>query len=108
MSGSARFAGPHSTSLILPSAAARSLLPFPSGEKTREGPKRSPFPLADVEAEQNFEFTVLTATSERLDKFLADQLGISRTQAARLVADKRVTVGGKVARASRVLGRGEA
>ncbi|HZA93486.1 MAG TPA: RluA family pseudouridine synthase [Gemmatimonadales bacterium] len=97
-------------------------MPFPSGEKTHEGPKRSPFPLADVEAEQrdsgacpersegagqNFEFTVLTATSERLDKFLADQLGISRTQAARLVADKRVTVHGKVARASRVLGRGE-
>jgi 23S rRNA pseudouridine1911/1915/1917 synthase len=60
-----------------------------------------------VEARQNFEFTVLTATSERLDKFLADQLGISRTQAARLVADKLVTVGGKVARASRVLVRGE-
>ena len=72
-----------------------------------DGRKRSRFRLADGEAGQNLEFTVLTATSERLDKFLADQLGISRTQAARLVAGSRVTVGGKVARASRVLTRGE-
>jgi 23S rRNA pseudouridine1911/1915/1917 synthase len=81
----------------------------------REGRKRSRFRLAEVEAGQrdsgaagqNFEFTVLIATSERLDKFLADQLGISRTQAARLVADKLVTVDEKVARASRILARGE-
>jgi 23S rRNA pseudouridine1911/1915/1917 synthase len=38
---------------------------------------------------------------------LADQLGLSRTQAARLVADKRVSVDGKTARASRLLARGE-
>ena len=31
---------------------------------------------------------LLTGTTERLDRFLADQLGLSRTQAARLVADK--------------------
>ena len=59
------------------------------------------------EAGEKVTFTVLTASSERLDRFLADQLGISRTQAARLVADKRVTVEAKLARASRLLARGE-
>ena len=44
--------------------------------------------------------------SERLDKFLADQLALSRTQAARLIADKRVTARGKALRASAVLERG--
>jgi 23S rRNA pseudouridine1911/1915/1917 synthase len=53
------------------------------------------------------EFSVAADETERLDKFLADQLGLSRTQAARLVADKAVTVDGKAARASRVLTRGE-
>jgi 23S rRNA pseudouridine1911/1915/1917 synthase len=52
-------------------------------------------------------FTVLAETTERLDRFLADQLGLSRTQAARLVADKAVSVDGKWARASRLLSRGE-
>ncbi len=58
-------------------------------------------------ADGQIEFTVLAAETERLDRFIADQLGISRTQAARLVADKAVTVGGKAARASRILSRGE-
>lgn len=53
------------------------------------------------------EFFVAAATTERLDRFLADQLGFSRTQAARLLADKAVTVDGKPARASRLLFRGE-
>ena len=53
-------------------------------------------------------FTVLADGTERLDRFLADQLQYSRTQAARLVADKRVTVNGAVARASRLLARGDA
>jgi 23S rRNA pseudouridine1911/1915/1917 synthase len=53
------------------------------------------------------EFTVLPLQTERLDRFLADQLRLSRTQAARLVADKAVTVDGKPARASRTLIRGE-
>ncbi|MBA3317878.1 MAG: RluA family pseudouridine synthase [Gemmatimonadales bacterium] len=53
------------------------------------------------------EFTVVPVETERLDRFLADQLGLSRTQAARLVADKAVTVDGKPARASRILTRGE-
>jgi len=53
------------------------------------------------------EFSVTAAQTERLDRFLADQLGISRTQAARLVADKVVAVGGKPARASHTLVRGD-
>jgi 23S rRNA pseudouridine1911/1915/1917 synthase len=50
---------------------------------------------------------VAVPATERLDRFLADQLGLSRTQAARLVADRAVEVDGKPARASRVLVRGE-
>lgn len=52
-------------------------------------------------------FSVLPPTTERLDRFLADQLQLSRTAAARLVADKLVNVGGSVARASRTLARGD-
>ena len=52
-------------------------------------------------------FTVLADNTERLDRFLADQLGVSRTQAARLVADQAVSVDGRTARASRLLIRGE-
>ena len=52
------------------------------------------------------EFTVLTDT-ERLDRFLADQLSVSRTAAARLIADRCVEIGGLPARASRVLTRGD-
>ncbi len=58
-------------------------------------------------AAEHLNFTVLASSTERLDRFLADQLGISRTQAARLVADKLVAVEGKLARASRLLSRGE-
>lgn len=52
-------------------------------------------------------FSVVTPETERLDRFLADQLGLSRTQAARIVADGQVAVGERVARASRTLLRGE-
>jgi 23S rRNA pseudouridine1911/1915/1917 synthase len=52
-------------------------------------------------------FSVLTPATERLDRFLADQLGLSRTQAARLVAEGGVAVNEVVARASRTLTRGE-
>jgi 23S rRNA pseudouridine1911/1915/1917 synthase len=45
-------------------------------------------------------------TTERLDRFLADQLALSRTQAGRLIADKRVTARGKALRASAVLDPG--
>jgi 23S rRNA pseudouridine1911/1915/1917 synthase len=52
------------------------------------------------------EFCVAADHTERLDRFLADQLQLSRTQAARLIADKAVQVDGSVARASRTLARG--
>lgn len=51
---------------------------------------------------------VLAEVTERVDQFLADQLQLSRTQAARLVAARGVTVDGGVVRASRLLVRGEA
>jgi 23S rRNA pseudouridine1911/1915/1917 synthase len=52
-------------------------------------------------------FSVTAAATERLDRFLADQLQLSRTQAARIVAQGAVTVGGVAARASRTLARGD-
>ena len=45
--------------------------------------------------------------TERLDRFLADQLSLSRTQAARLVARGAVRVNDVPARASRTLARGD-
>jgi 23S rRNA pseudouridine1911/1915/1917 synthase len=52
-------------------------------------------------------FSVAAGPTERLDRFLADQLQLSRTQAARLVADAAVVVNGAPARASRTLERGD-
>ncbi|MGH7700120.1 MAG: S4 domain-containing protein, partial [Gemmatimonadales bacterium] len=51
-------------------------------------------------------FCVTVARTDRLDRFLADQLALSRSQAARLIADKRVTTDGRPLRASAVLERG--
>jgi len=51
-------------------------------------------------------FCVVAAQTERLDRFLADQLAMSRTVAARLVADKCVSAGGRPLRASARLERG--
>ncbi len=51
-------------------------------------------------------FCVLAGTTERLDRFLADQLAISRTHAARLIAEKLVTSAGRPLRASALLERG--
>ena len=51
-------------------------------------------------------FCVTVDATERLDRFLADQLALSRTQAARLIADKRVTAAGRALRASALLERG--
>jgi len=51
-------------------------------------------------------FSVVVPVTERLDRFLADQFSLSRTQAARLVADKRVSCAGKALRASALLERG--
>jgi 23S rRNA pseudouridine1911/1915/1917 synthase len=53
----------------------------------------------------NITFCVLGQT-ERLDRYLADQLSLSRTQAGRLIADKRVSAKGKPLRASALLERG--
>ena len=39
-------------------------------------------------------FCVTIPLTERLDRFLADQLGVSRTQSARLIADGCVVVEG--------------
>jgi len=52
-------------------------------------------------------FSVLVPVTERLDRFLADQLGLSRTRAAQLIADRLVAVHGQWARASRQLERGD-
>ena len=52
-------------------------------------------------------FSVVVPVTERVDRFLADQLGISRTQSARLVADGCVAVDGSVVRASRTMVRGD-
>src|SRR5688572_32670816 len=46
--------------------------------------------------------TLFRSVAERIDRFLADQLSLSRTQAARLVAAGAVRVNGKVVRASRI------
>ncbi|HEV8305268.1 MAG TPA: RluA family pseudouridine synthase [Gemmatimonadales bacterium] len=51
-------------------------------------------------------FCVVADHTERLDRFLADQLAISRTQAGRLIADKLVTHAGRPLRASALLERG--
>ncbi len=52
-------------------------------------------------------FQVLAQSTERLDRFLADQLSLSRTQAARLVAQGGVQVNGARGRASRALLHGD-
>jgi 23S rRNA pseudouridine1911/1915/1917 synthase len=51
-------------------------------------------------------FCVAVATTERLDRFLADQLALSRTAAARLIADQCVTSAGRPLRGSATLARG--
>jgi 23S rRNA pseudouridine1911/1915/1917 synthase len=50
-------------------------------------------------------FSVTADVTERLDRFLADQIAISRTVAARLVAAGAVEINGAAARASRLLKR---
>jgi 23S rRNA pseudouridine1911/1915/1917 synthase len=100
----------------MPAARSRSRLRWcevkagrePSGRVgSGEAEKVDAEPAEDATLSSHVDFTVLSQDTERLDRFLADQMSISRTQAARLVADKRVAVDGKVARASRLLARGE-
>ena len=66
----------------------------------------TPCHLPDL-TEDAVTFCVVVPQTERVDRFLADQLGISRTQSARLVADGGVAVDGGVVRSSRTLARGE-
>ena len=68
-----------------------------------EGPSISVSPLTSHPS--RLTFSVIAPRTERLDRFLADQLAFSRTQAARLVAEEGVSVNGQVARASRTLER---
>jgi 23S rRNA pseudouridine1911/1915/1917 synthase len=51
-------------------------------------------------------FCVAVPEADRLDRFLAEQLSLSRTVAARLIADKRVSTEGRPLRASARLSRG--
>src|SRR5205823_8864700 len=51
-------------------------------------------------------FCVAAPETERLDRFVADQLALSRTVAARLIAEQRVTREGTPLRASARLERG--
>ena len=67
-----------------------------------DSPPERPAPVGEVRA-----LCVWTATTERLDRFLADQLALSRTLAARLIADGAVQVNEASARASRTLARGD-
>jgi 23S rRNA pseudouridine1911/1915/1917 synthase len=59
-----------------------------------------------VTAPSHVTFCVAVPRTDRLDRFLADQLALSRTQAARLIAGKRVTSDGAPLRASATLERG--
>jgi 23S rRNA pseudouridine1911/1915/1917 synthase len=52
-------------------------------------------------------FQVAVPATERLDRFLADQLSLSRTQSARLIATDAVMVNDAPTRASRSLARGD-
>lgn len=52
-------------------------------------------------------FQVAVAATERLDRFLADQLSLSRTQVARMIARGDVQVNDRRARASHSLVRGD-
>src|SRR5439155_7836338 len=51
-------------------------------------------------------FCVTAPETERLDRFVADQLALSRTVASRLIAEQRVTRDGAPLRASTRLARG--
>ena len=64
-------------------------------------------PGTRTSAPPQVEFSVLAERTERLDRFLADQLQLSRTRAPRLVADRAVSVNAVPARASRTLVRGD-
>jgi 23S rRNA pseudouridine1911/1915/1917 synthase len=56
---------------------------------------------------QPIAFQVVPSSTERLDRFLADQLAMSRTQAARILGEGGVRVNREPARASQTLKRGD-
>jgi len=62
---------------------------------------------AGAPVELTIAFSVVTPATERLDRYLADQLSLSRTQAARLVAAGAVLVNARPARASHTLARAD-
>ena len=57
--------------------------------------------------ERRLSLQVSVESTERLDRFLADQLSLSRTQAARLIARGAVRINDQRGRASRHLARGD-
>ncbi len=74
-------------------------------DPTEKSFSRLPPPVSPDAELSRLTFSVLAPKTERLDRFLADQLAFSRTQAARLVAEECVSVNGQTARASRTLER---
>jgi len=64
-------------------------------------------PRAADTAGEPLRFGVAFGPTERIDRFLADQLAFSRTEAARLVAGGAVTIDQRPVRASRRLERGD-
>jgi 23S rRNA pseudouridine1911/1915/1917 synthase len=64
-------------------------------------------PRPDRLSEPTRTFSICVCTTERLDRFLADQLAFSRTHAARLVAAGTVRVNHEPARAARQLQHGD-
>jgi 23S rRNA pseudouridine1911/1915/1917 synthase len=77
---------------------------MPAGRnRNLPAPRNVPFP----DPSSGLTFSVVVATTERLDRFLADQLHLSRSNAARLIAAGHVRVDGVPARASRHLARGD-
>lgn len=66
----------------------------------------TPPPESSVNASRAV-FQVLATETERLDRFLADQLALSRTQASRLIGMGTVIVNGAPGRAGRRLARGD-
>jgi len=70
-------------------------------------PQKSPHSSPCAAVEPPLTFQVLASSTGRLDCFLADELSISRTQSARLIASGAVQVNNEKSRASRCLSRGD-
>jgi 23S rRNA pseudouridine1911/1915/1917 synthase len=77
-----------------------------SGLRSRPTPPSSP-PDPAGSPGWTVTFQVAALATERLDRFLADQLALARTQVGRLIAAGAVQVNGVPGRAGRPLGRGD-